>query len=292
MTLKSAALFLTLILAFASCSDKPTASDVVISTPELREQQRNRMIEEREQQEAEDLARFEAEKKLAWEKVVTTANTNFEDVKSLVQRKCYDCHDANTKLPFYGRILRRYNPVARHQRDGVAALDFSGVFPLKAKGNADQLALLKSIKGTVVDRSMPLRIYTRFYPSRKIFNSDESLLISSWLDPVIADIEAYRAKYDSEVDDGTMRFQAKKVFMAKCFQCHANGSNRGGFGNMEKLDELVKTKYVNLNNPEKSEIYQLSLSGEMPPREADRLTDEELFFVTEWIKEEARNKTD
>lgn len=293
---------LILLVITTSCFDRPRPSKVTLVTPEsinakkkLREQERAAELAKLEAQriavEAQRLRLFEMNKKKAWVKIITDANSSFEPIKPILSKKCFDCHDSNRRLPLYGRILRRINPVYKHQRDGLKVLDFKDVFPLTVKGKArpSQISLLKAIKNSVIDRTMPIRSYTIVYRSRKVFASDEEKILN-WVNPIIAQIENYKEKFEPAIDDGSFKYKAKKIFENKCFRCHANGAHKGRFGDMEKMKELVMSKYVNLETPSNSLLHTVIASGDMPPSSRDALTDEELSFVLEWLKEEAINQ--
>ena len=168
---------------------------------------------------------------------------------------------------------------------GLKALDFSRIFPLNAKGNPPQLSLLKAVRATVVDRTMPLKIYTAFYPFRKIRTKDETAILN-WLDPLIESIEDFVAKYAEFTIDPSPTGRVKKIFMNKCFRCHANGNNDGGFGDMQKLDALKKSSYVDLDKPTESILYKITESGEMPTNPRERLSEAELQDIVDWINDE------
>ena len=221
------------------------------------------------------------EKKAAWERIVIEANDSFQDIEATIERKCFACHDANTKTPIYGRILRSRNPVYQHQRDGLLALDFSKKFPFVAKGNPPQLSLLKAIKNEVMDRSMPIKAYTTFFRNKKITDSDEERILA-WVDPLIDQIQAFDERFQES--DLTLDQQVNKIFEAKCFRCHANGNDRGGFGDMQDRQLLLKSRYLDLKNPFQSAIFKLSVNKKMPPNPRDSMTDGEILIFSEWIE--------
>ena len=132
---------------------------------------------------------------------------------------------------------------------------------------------------------MPLRSYTMIYKDRKL-NSEDQEAIKSWVDPLVQQIKDYRDTYESDLDDGSYRYKVLKIFEGKCFRCHANGVSKGGFGEMEDLEKLKNSFYVDLDAPENSYLYEIIESGEMPPNPRERLTEEELSYVLEWIKED------
>ena len=294
-------LLILVSIILTSCFDRPIPSKVSYSTPELREQARQTQMRERLEQERQEQLMFEAKKEKAWIKIEEEAKESYQDIANIISYKCSDCHDENKRLPLYGRVLRTINPVFQHQKDGLKAFDFSQVFPMKSSDGytpnsvevkprptaSNQISFLKAIKEEVINRSMPIRSYTRIYRYRKVFNADEAAIVA-WVDPLIEKLEFFKEKYEADIDDGTMAYQAKKIFEAKCYRCHANGSNRGGFGNMQDLKKLAQSKYINLNSPTESELYQQVLTGEMPTNASERLTAEELSYVLEWIVEASK----
>lgn len=212
--------------------------------------------------------------------IVKDANDTFEDIRPIITRKCFDCHDANTKLRFYARVFPNINPLFKHQENGLKALDFSTTYPLTAQGNPPQLSLLKSIRNAVIDRTMPLKSYRFVYRSRAINDEDEQKILA-WVDPLIQRLEDFEAKYESPTND--VALEARKIFEQKCFRCHANGNAKGGFGELEMTEKLLKSKYVNHKDPTQSELYTITASGEMPPNKRDALSDKELFILQDWL---------
>ncbi len=284
-----------ILLLLVSCLERPNSSDVTFSTPDSRRVEREARQAERELQIERERAIFQGKKDEAWNKIVLDAKESFQPIKPMMSKKCFDCHDKNRRLPLYGRIFRRINPVYKHQVDGLKGFDFSEEFPIRANGaeNTDnassQIAFLKALKNSALDRNMPLPSYKLIYRSRKIFNRDEAAIMA-WADPIIENLSEFKKVYEADLDDGSMRYQARKIFEAKCFRCHANGKNRGGFGEMEDMDKLATSKYINLENYEDSELYKQVLSGEMPTNIRERLTEEELGHVLEWIREESASQ--
>jgi cytochrome c5 len=209
-------------------------------------------------------------KKQAWQEIVTEANESFESIKPIIQTKCFACHDANTKLPVYGRIFRNHNPINAHQVNGLKALDFSKGFPLSAQGNPPQLSLLKSIKAAATDRTMPIKMFRVIYPRKKIFDEDEKLILS-WVDPLIEKIEDYNKTYET--------FSGLQILEQKCYRCHANGNSRGGFSGLE----LMTKKQI-----ASSKIFQLMSDGKMPLDKREAATQEELQIVRDWLEDSTK----
>lgn len=219
-------------------------------------------------------------KKREWETIVREAKESFDDIRPLLVKKCFDCHDANTKLPLYARVFPNINPLTKHQADGLKALDFSEKFPLKAQGNPSQLSLLNAFRSSVQDKTMPIASYTAVYRSSKITPEDQELIFA-WIDPLVEKIQSYHERYSDNVLTGP------QILEQKCFRCHANGVKKGGFGEMENTEKLFKGKFVDLEDPSQSILYTISHDGEMPPNPREALTQEELIIFREWLEQEA-----
>jgi hypothetical protein len=277
-------LFLLLLFLMTSCSNPFQGPGSLhfqaraFRQEPLSEEARLRALREAE---AERLRLFLIDKDKAWKIIVTEAVDGFKEIEATVKRKCFACHDANTKTPIYGRILTSINPVYRHQKDGIKVLDFSKKFPLLAMGDPSQISLLKAIKNEVVDRTMPIKAYTSFYPKKKLNDSDEEQILA-WVDPLIEKLEDFEHRFQNV--EGNLDLQVNKIFEQKCFRCHANGNDRGNFANMQDTQALIKGKFVNLKEPLQSAIYTLSVAKKMPPNPRDALSDEELLLMGEWLE--------
>ncbi len=259
-----------ILIIFSSCNPFKTEGELIARKDEVR------IIDPIEAQK-----KLEEQKRKDWEKIVLQAKENFQDIRPIIKKKCFSCHDSNTKLPFYGKIFPKINIVYKHQRDGLRALDFKNIFPLKARGESSQLSLLRAIRSATLEKTMPLKSYLLFYPNRKIKKQDE-VDILNWVEPLINEVQLFEDKY---LVGNSLRSKAIRVFRNRCFRCHANGVRKGGFGSMENIKELIKSKYINKDFPEKSEIYTISLSGEMPPSKTEQLSEEELNVILDWLSE-------
>ena len=246
-------------------------------------------------------------KKDDWDEIIAEGLENYRIIEPILKKKCFACHDSDRGVPWYGKPFQEHNSVYHHYIDGIAALDFSTKFPLTSQGTNNQVALLNGIKNAVLDETMPLKVYTRFYPRRKITPQDK-MAIKYWVEPLVEKIEAWEQKYIYDLEDIPLfsikeceetptplpgvdieaaRRKVSRVFSAKCFRCHANGVSKGGLGDMQDFEKLKMSKYINLETPDLSELYMISESGEMPPSIRDRLNREELQTILEWIRAEA-----
>ncbi len=79
---------------------------------------------------------------------------------------------------------------------------------------------------------------------------------------------------------------AQQVLTERCFSCHGeSGANEGGFNYALNRKHLVRELVVP-GSPEESKLFQRISSGEMPP-DGDRLTEEEVTALKEWISADA-----
>jgi mono/diheme cytochrome c family protein len=226
------------------------------------------------------------EKEADWKELVAFAQDSFMQVQPIFKSSCYSCHDQETPLPFYGKPFPDKNSIKKHRDDGLDALDFSTQFPLKAKGDPAQAVLLKSIKSAVLDRTMPLKIYTTLLPWKRLTKKEQRKIVA-WIDPLLVELEKFEAKY-ADNEDTSLKGQVYRIFEAKCFQCHANGNRRGGYGGMENLDSVLTSAFVNSQDPSSSKLLGLLARTQepaMPPSARMTLTPEEVDLIRDWLEE-------
>jgi uncharacterized membrane protein len=91
-------------------------------------------------------------------------------------------------------------------------------------------------------------------------------------------------------EEGTqLAGRVREIFEAKCLDCHGPELPRpkGKFGYVLDLKRMADNPdYVERGNPEKSELYQMIVSDEMPGEDANvpPLTSEEKEIVKRWIE--------
>jgi uncharacterized membrane protein len=134
---------------------------------------------------------------------------------------------------------------------------------------------------------MPIKVYTKVYPKRKINDEDEKQILA-WVNTTIEKMELFEIKYNS--GNQNIEALAAKILETKCFRCHANGNDRGGFGGMENTDKLLNGKYVSKGNPEDSELYTSVRDREMPPKKTESLSPEEQYVIRDWLIKASKTK--
>lgn len=79
--------------------------------------------------------------------------------------------------------------------------------------------------------------------------------------------------------------RARVILVDNCARCHASTAQRvrGGFGNVDQLDELVGAGLVEPGNPAASLLFELVDSGDMP-EDGDRLAQDDIDLIAKWIR--------
>jgi len=100
-----------------------------------------------------------------------------ENIRTLLQASCYDCHSNNTDYPWYNRI----QPVAwileGHIEEGKAELNFNEWDSLS---NRRKRSKLRSIIKQIESDEMPLKSYTIIHKDAE-FTKAESEEIINWV---------------------------------------------------------------------------------------------------------------
>jgi hypothetical protein len=108
------------------------------------------------------------------------------EVRTMLQRACYDCHSDNTKYPWYAAV----QPVAwwlnQHVTDGKAEVDFSDFARYDTKRTVRKL---RAVADEVHDRHMPLKSYLLMHGEAKLTDADVALL-AKWAENLADDIES------------------------------------------------------------------------------------------------------
>jgi hypothetical protein len=109
-----------------------------------------------------------------------------ENVRSVLQTACYDCHSNNTRYPWYNNVQPVEWWLASHVNDGKRHLNFDefNLYPVGKKKKK-----LSQIKETLEKDEMPLSSYTLIHTDAKL-STDQKVLILDWVKSMQAKIEA------------------------------------------------------------------------------------------------------
>ena len=100
-----------------------------------------------------------------------------ENILTILETSCYDCHSNNTSYPFYSRIQPMRMLMDKHVRDGKEVLNFSEFGDYSDRGKRNKLF---SILNQIREDKMPLSSYTLMHNDAKI-STDEKLKIEEWI---------------------------------------------------------------------------------------------------------------
>lgn len=95
------------------------------------------------------------------------------EVKSILQRACYDCHSNQTQLRWYDRVAPAYWRVAQHIKDGRKGLNFS---EWQSLSPADQKGKLFESFNQVQAGAMPLKDYAFVHRDAMLSENDVAIL--------------------------------------------------------------------------------------------------------------------
>lgn len=97
-----------------------------------------------------------------------------QDVQTILETACYDCHSNNTNYPWYTNIQPVGWMMARHIKEGKEELNFS---EFGSYASRRQLSKLKAIANSIKDDDMPLDSYTFIHKNARLTNEDKALII-------------------------------------------------------------------------------------------------------------------
>jgi hypothetical protein len=101
-------------------------------------------------------------------------NNSPENIGSLLQVSCYDCHSNNTRYPWYNKVQPIAYFLERHIKEGKAELNFS---EWEAYSNRRKNSKLRSIISQIQDDEMPLYSYTLMHREAKFSEAEKISLI-------------------------------------------------------------------------------------------------------------------
>jgi cytochrome c len=99
-----------------------------------------------------------------------------QNVRSILEAKCADCHSNRTHWPIYSRIAPISWQLEHDVRDGRAALNFSSWAAMRSE---DRLTALTRIAAEIRSGEMPPAGYVMVHRSKRL-SAEEEQEISAW----------------------------------------------------------------------------------------------------------------
>ena len=106
---------------------------------------------------------------------VTQAIATSDEVKTILNKACMDCHSNNTSYPWYNNIQPVAFWLANHVDEGKEELNFSEFKTYKLKRQDHKL---EEVVEMIQEGEMPLSSYTITHGDAKLTEAEKSLLIN------------------------------------------------------------------------------------------------------------------
>ena len=119
---------------------------------------------------------YRPEKNISTEQTADAIELHYnvpQNVHTILQTSCYDCHSNNTKYPWYNNVQPVASWLNSHVIDGKKHLNFDefNAYPLDRK-----IKKLKEIGETLEENEMPLPSYTIIHGDAKLSEADKKML--------------------------------------------------------------------------------------------------------------------
>ena len=106
---------------------------------------------------------------------INTGGNVPQEVMSILERSCYDCHSNNSVYPWYFKIQPVAWYLAHHIEEGKDELNFDAFGSYTAKRKAKKF---DEIAEVIEEEEMPLTSYTFIHNDAKLTEAERKMLIS------------------------------------------------------------------------------------------------------------------
>jgi len=110
-------------------------------------------------------------------------NENYQTVRHIFERSCFDCHSTLTNYPWYYEIPGIKGMIDDDIKEALENFDLSNDFPFKSKYN--QADILGDIKTEIEENEMPLIRYRMMHWGRLIESSQRDSVFE-WINSSLA----------------------------------------------------------------------------------------------------------
>jgi uncharacterized membrane protein len=119
--------------------------------------------------------------------VYKSINADYEaKIEPIFQAKCFDCHSANSKYPWYYQIPGVNLVINSHIKEARGHIDMTEGFPFK--GHLSPIEDLKELKLTIERGAMPPWYYKPFHKNSEI-KPQEKMTILNWINESLVKLE-------------------------------------------------------------------------------------------------------
>ncbi|MDT0646464.1 heme-binding domain-containing protein [Zunongwangia sp. F260] len=107
-----------------------------------------------------------------------------ENINTILQTSCYDCHSNYTNYPWYNKIQPFTWYLNDHIEEGKAELNFSEFGEYSSRRKSSKL---RSISSQVEDGEMPLKSYTLMHWDAKLSDKEKEEF-TAWMDSLAMEV--------------------------------------------------------------------------------------------------------
>ena len=111
-----------------------------------------------------------------------------QDVTTILQKACYDCHSNNTTYPWYCNIQPVYFWLNDHIKEGKGELNFDEFATYRLR---KQFGKMKKVISEVKEEEMPLPSYTWIHKNAILTDAEKTTIIN-WATSIM---DTMKAKY-------------------------------------------------------------------------------------------------
>ncbi|MDF1543724.1 MAG: heme-binding domain-containing protein [bacterium] len=130
----------------------------------------------------------------AKDSILAVINTDYQSIKPILQKSCFDCHSDQTDYPWYHSLPVIGSMIDDHIKEGREHLDLSNDFPFGTKESLK--GILHEIKGELESGDMPLAGYQLFHWNSAIEGEAQDSVFA-WIDSTLARMEMFRLEVES-----------------------------------------------------------------------------------------------
>lgn len=129
--------------------------------------------------------------------IYAVINSNYQTIKPIFEKSCFDCHTAKTDYPWYHSLPIISGMIDDHIKEGREHLDMTDDFPFKSKENLEEI--MEEIKEEIEKNDMPLFSYRLMHWGTAI-EGDTQDSVFQWIDNSLLMIEQFYQTIDIPVD--------------------------------------------------------------------------------------------
>lgn len=122
---------------------------------------------------------------------ITTVVTVPDQIKTILQRSCMDCHSNNTIYPWYSNIQPSAWLLAHHIKDGKSEINFDEYATYNLRRRYHKM---EEIAEQIKEQKMPIRGYALMHQNARL-SPEERLALIQWAENVREDM---KSKYPAD----------------------------------------------------------------------------------------------